>query len=115
MVSRFFRAPGDTLNPYPRFLGKNPKRGTIAERVFRKKIQSEALHHFVYVPMFWNFFPEIALGDGPKKWHVFLFSTANFPSYWRAVPKYFPNFSDFDFMQIFGFGLGLPIYDGGNE
>ena len=45
---------------------KNPKRGIIAERVFRGKIESVALHHFVYVPMFWNFFPQSALGDGPK-------------------------------------------------
>ena len=29
--------------------GKNSKRGTITERVFRKKIHSAALHQFVYV------------------------------------------------------------------
>ena len=65
----------------------NPKRGTVTERVLRKKIQRAALHHFVYVPMFWNFFPESALGDGPKKWHIFLFSTAYFCTYWHMPFK----------------------------
>ena len=55
--------------------------GPLSPSVFcGKKIQSAALNHFVYVPMFWIFFPEIALGDGPKKWHIFLFNTAYFPS-----------------------------------
>ena len=45
---------------------KSPKCGTITERVCRKKIQSVALHHFVYVSVLWNFFPKSALGDGPK-------------------------------------------------
>ena len=35
---------------------KNPKRGTVTERVFREKIQSGR-----------GFFPEIALGDGSQK------------------------------------------------
>ena len=48
-----------------------------------EKIQSAALNHFVYGPMLWNFFPESALGDGPKKWHIFLFRTAYFRVYWR--------------------------------
>ena len=30
-----------------------------------------------------DFFPEMTLGDGPKKWHIFLFSAAYFPSYWH--------------------------------
>ena len=30
-----------------------------------------------------GFFPEIALGDGLEKWHIFLFSAANLPSYWH--------------------------------
>ena len=34
---------------------KNPKRGTVAERVFRKKIQRAALHQFVYVSVLWIF------------------------------------------------------------
>ena len=46
---------------------------------FYGKKSSAALHHFVYIPMLWNFYP-IALGDGPKKCHIFLFSTAYFLS-----------------------------------
>ena len=34
--------------------------------------------------MLWKFFPESALGDGPKKWHIFLFSTASFHTYWHV-------------------------------
>ena len=30
----------------------------------------------------WDF-PEIAFGDSPKNWHIFLFSAAYFPSYWH--------------------------------
>ena len=41
-----------------------------------KKIQSAALRRFVYVSELWNFFPENTLHYGPKKWHIFLFSTA---------------------------------------
>ena len=41
----------------------NPKRGTVTERVFRKKIQSVALHQ-LYRAL--DFFPEMTLGDGPK-------------------------------------------------
>ena len=55
------------VNPYPWILEKNPKRGTITERVLRKKIQSAALRRFVYVSVLWIFFPENTLGDGPKK------------------------------------------------
>ena len=32
-----------------------------------KKIQSAALKSFVYVSVLWNFFPEMTLGDSPKK------------------------------------------------
>ena len=53
--------------------------GTVTERGFREKIQSAALHHLCMFLCF-GFFPESALGDGPKKWHIFLFSTAYFPS-----------------------------------
>ena len=62
---------------------KNPKRGTVTESVLRKKIQSAALNQFVYVSVLWIFFPEITLGDGPKKWHIFFFSAAYLPSYWH--------------------------------
>ena len=48
-----------------------------------KNIQSAALNQFVYVSVLWIFFPEITLGDGPKKWHIFFFSAAYFPSYWH--------------------------------
>ena len=30
-----------------------------------------------------DFFPEIALGDGPRKWHIFLLSAAYLPLYWH--------------------------------
>ena len=33
---------------------------------FEKKIQSAALNRFVYVSVLW-IFPEMTLGDGPKK------------------------------------------------
>ena len=64
---------------------KNTKRGTVTERVLREKIQSAALHHFVYVSMLWNFFPESALGDGPKI--GIYFWVAYFPSYWHMPFK----------------------------
>ena len=35
---------------------KNPKLGTITERVLREKIQSAALNRFVYVSVLWIFF-----------------------------------------------------------
>ena len=34
-------------------------------------------------PCFGTLFPEIALGDGPKNWHIFLFSVEYWPSYWH--------------------------------
>ena len=43
---------------------KNPKRGTVTERVSRKKNPERSVASFVYVPL--EFFPESALGDGPK-------------------------------------------------
>ena len=55
-----------------RFTGKNPERSVAS---------------FVYVPLLWIFFPENALGDGPKKWHIFLFSTAYFRTYWHMPFK----------------------------
>ena len=58
--------------------GKNPKRGTVTQRVENK---SSAQHHFVCGSVLWIFFPEIALG--PKKWHIFLCSAAYFSSYWH--------------------------------
>ena len=58
---------------------KNPKRGTITERVLREKIQSSALRH-LYMLLCFGFFPKIALGDGPKKWQI-LFSTVYFRTY----------------------------------
>ena len=44
---------------------KNPKRGTVTERVLRKKIQSAALC-YLYMFLCFGFFSEIALGDGSK-------------------------------------------------
>ena len=64
-------------------LGKIQNAGLSPSAFYGENIQSAALNHFVYVPMSFEFFPEIALGDGPKKWHIFLFSTAYFPSYWH--------------------------------
>ena len=53
--------------------------GPSASAFRGKKIQSVA--SFVYVPVLWIFFSETALGDGPKKWHIF--STAYFHIYWH--------------------------------
>ena len=64
-------------------------------RVFKTKIQNArpspsvfsgknpecVIASFVYVFVLWIFFSEIALGNGPKKWHIFLFSTAYFRTY----------------------------------
>ena len=47
--------------------GKNSTRGTV----LRKKIQSVALRH-LYMLLCVGLLPEIALGDGPKKWHIFV-------------------------------------------
>ena len=61
--------------------------GTITERVLRKKIQSTALNHLYMFLCFGIFFRKSRsvsrVGDGPKKWHIFLFSTAYLPSYWH--------------------------------
>ena len=46
---------------------KNPKRGTITERVSWKKNPERSVASFVNVSVLWIFFPEIALGHGPKK------------------------------------------------
>ena len=63
--------PSSPLNPYPWILGKkNPKRGTITERVSRKKNPERSVASFVYVSVLWIFFPEIALGDGPKNLRI---------------------------------------------
>ena len=62
---------------------KNPKRGTVTERVLRKKIPERSIESFVYVSMLRNFFPEIALGHGPKNWFIFLFKLAYVPSLWH--------------------------------
>ena len=53
------------LNPHPWILEKQSKRGTVTERVSREKIQSAALHHW-YMSLCFGFFPDSALGDGPK-------------------------------------------------
>ena len=45
---------------------KNPKRGTITERVLREKIQSSALRHLYMFLCFGIFFLEMTLGDGSK-------------------------------------------------
>ena len=69
------------------FWKKNPKRGSITERVFQKKIQSVAWHDekndLVYVPVLWIFFRKSRSVTIPKKWYIFLFSMAYFPSYWH--------------------------------
>ena len=73
----------NVLNPYPWILEKNLKHGTVTERVSWEKNPELSVASFLYVPVLWNFFPESALGDGPKKWHIFLFSTASFHTYWH--------------------------------
>ena len=45
--------------------------------------KSAALHHLYMFVCFEFFFSENALGDGPKKWHIFLFSTAYFRTCWH--------------------------------
>ena len=46
---------------------KNPKRGTVTERVFREKIQSTETY-INDTTLRSGFFPENALGDGPAFW-----------------------------------------------
>ena len=46
---------------------KNPKPGTITERVLRGKNPEYIVASFVYVSVLWIFCPENTLGDGPKK------------------------------------------------
>ena len=55
----------------------------LSPSAFRGKNPERSVASFVYVPVLWIFFPENALGDGPKKWHIFLFSTASFHTYWH--------------------------------
>ena len=52
------------------------------EGILRKKCA--ALHLFVNVSVLWIFFSESALGDSPKKWHLFLFRVA----YAAYLPSY---------------------------
>ena len=60
--------------------GKIQKRGTIAGHVLRKNVQGAALRHLYTICTFVCF---CAL----EKWHIFLFSTAYFPSYWHMALK----------------------------
>ena len=75
------------LNPYRWILEKIQNAAPSPSAFCGKKIQSAAFHHFVNVPMFWNFFSESAIGDCPKKSHIFLFSTAYFRTYWHMPFK----------------------------
>ena len=53
------------INPYLRILEKNPKRGIVTERFCGKK--SRAQRCIIYIcSCALEFFPESALGDGPK-------------------------------------------------
>ena len=63
-----FKGAATTLNPYPWILGKNPKGGTITERVFRKKIQSTGTYTNWCNATLWIFFPQNTLGHGPAFW-----------------------------------------------
>ena len=67
---------------WTRSLRLNPSRDRHRAR-FAEKNPERSVVSFVYVPVLWNFFPESALGDGPKKWHIFLFSTESFHTYWH--------------------------------
>ena len=58
---------------------KNPKRGTVTERVFRKKIHSAALHH-LYMFLCFGFFPGNRARSRSQKWHIF-FSARHIPSH----------------------------------
>ena len=62
--------------------GKNPKRGTVSKRVLRKKSRAQRRAICICSHAL-DFFPESALGNGPKKWHIILFRTAYFPWYWH--------------------------------
>ena len=83
VTNPFRRNRDSSLTLIREFWKKNPKRGTITERVSRKKNPERSVASFVYVPLLWIFFPKIALGHGPKKWHTFLFSTAYYRTYWH--------------------------------
>ena len=65
---------------------KNQNAGPSLSVFSDKKIRSAALHH-LYIILCFGFFPEITLGHGPKKWHIFLFSTAYFCTYWHMPLK----------------------------
>ena len=72
-----------TFKPYPWILEKKTKMRDRHRARFAGKIQSVELHHLYMFLWFGFFFPESALGDGPKKWHIFLFSTASVHTYWH--------------------------------
>ena len=62
---------------------KNPKRGTITERLLRKKNPERSIEKICICFCAVDFFPKMTLGHGPEKWHIFLFNTAYFLSYWQ--------------------------------
>ena len=51
--------------------------------VFRKKNPERSIASICICFHALDFFPESTLGYGPKKWHIFLFSTAYFHKYWH--------------------------------
>ena len=71
------------LNPYPWILEKKSKTRDRHRARLAGKNSERSIASFVCVPMLWNFFPASALGDGPRKWHIFLFSAAYFRTYWH--------------------------------
>ena len=74
-----FISPFENFNPYPWILEKIQIAGP-SPSAFRGK-NSRAQRCIICICFCGSdFFPEIALGDGPKKWHIFLFSAAYLPS-----------------------------------
>ena len=73
-------------NPYLTLIRESWKKSKTQDRHrarFAEKYPERSVASFVYVPVLWNFFLESALGDCPRKWHIFLFSAAYFRTYWH--------------------------------
>ena len=69
---KFFLIQGkNTLTLIGESWGKNPKRGSVTERVFRKKKSRTQQCIDLYIILCYGFFTEIAFGDGPTYWILF--------------------------------------------
>ena len=84
---------------------KNPKRGTVTKRVFQKDIQNAVLHPLYMFLCFGFFYSEIALGNGPENWFIFLFSAVY--NYNFIVPTRTSQAMFLDFFPENALGNGL--------